>query len=130
MLAFNDIFAGLCNAIIFKGRRHIKPEDLTDAASASSYEFAGKIHSQECDVAKLWKNKEIRIALFGVENQTSYDPDMMLRVFCYEGAGYRWQLTEKKDIWRNEFRYPVVTFVLKGTPINSFLADKHDSCFR
>ncbi|MDO4988207.1 MAG: transposase, partial [Synergistes sp.] len=112
LLAFNDVFAGLCNAIIFKGKRYIKPEDLTDAASASSYKFAGKIHSQECDVVKLWKNKEIRIALFGVENQTNYDPDMTLRVFCYEGAGYRWQLTENKNIGRNDFRYPVVTFVL------------------
>ena len=40
LLGFNDVFAGLCNAIVFKGKRYIKPEDLTDAASASSYKFA------------------------------------------------------------------------------------------
>ncbi len=47
----------------------------------------------------------VRIALLGIENQTSYDRDMPLRVIGYDGAAYRAEL-ETPD------RYPVVTLVL------------------
>ncbi|MCR5161035.1 MAG: Rpn family recombination-promoting nuclease/putative transposase, partial [Lachnospiraceae bacterium] len=51
----------------------------------------------------------IRIACVGLENQTEPDPAMPLRVFGYDGAEYRSQLTKAN---RNKPNYPVVTLVL------------------
>lgn len=41
------------------------------------------------DVAKRWKNGNIRVACIGFENQTASDPNMPLRVMGYDGAEYR-----------------------------------------
>ena len=49
----------------------------------------GKIHEQERDVSKCWKNGEIRISILGIENQTTQDSDMPLRVISYDGASYK-----------------------------------------
>ena len=73
----------------------------------SIYKADGKLHEQERDVAKYWKNGKIRIAFYGLENQTDIDKDMPLRLIGYDGAAYRAQLLEKR-----EDRYPVVTLVL------------------
>ena len=61
-------------------------------------------------MAKYWKKGLIRIALFGMENQTDTDADMPLRVISYDGAAYRNQLNAKDD--QSKKRYPVVTMVL------------------
>ena len=68
----------------------------------------GKIHEQERDVSKFWKNGEIRISILGIENQTAQDSDMPLRVISYDGASYKQQLLDKKE----KKRYPVATLVL------------------
>ena len=68
----------------------------------------GKIHEQERDVSKFWKNGEIRISILGIENQTAQDSDMPLRVISYDGASYKQQLLDKKQ----KKRYPVATLVL------------------
>ncbi|MCC8103342.1 MAG: Rpn family recombination-promoting nuclease/putative transposase [Clostridiales bacterium] len=46
------------------------------------------------------------ICFLGLENQSSRDPDIALRVIGYDGAAYRDEVTKGKD------RYPVVTLVL------------------
>ena len=61
----------------------------------------------ERDVAKRWKNGNIRVACIGFENQTASDPNMPLRVMGYDGAEYRAQLLND-----SENLYPVVTLVL------------------
>ena len=68
----------------------------------------GKIHEQERDVSKFWKNGEIRISILGIENQTKQDSDMPLRVISYDGASYKQQLLNEKQ----KKRYPVTTIVL------------------
>ena len=68
----------------------------------------GQIHEQERDVSKFWKNGEIRISILGLENQTSQDADMPLRVMSYDGASYKQQYLDEKQ----KKRYPVVTLVL------------------
>ena len=58
----------------------------------------------------------MRIALYGLENQTEIDRDMPLRLFSYDGAAYRAQLLADEEMRKNEgkiaARYPVVTLVL------------------
>ena len=105
--SYNDVFSDIVNVLLFKGRRVLSEDELEDQAPRSYYKADGKIHEIERDVAKRWKNGNIRVACIGFENQTASDPDMPLRVIGYDGAEYRAQLLNKQAI-----HYPVVTLVL------------------
>ena len=106
--SYNDVFADIVNGLLFDGEQVVKEDELEAESEHSMYKADGKLHEQERDVAKYWKNGEIRIALYGLENQTVADPDMPLRVFSYDGAAYRNQLNMEKG----QKRYPVITLVL------------------
>lgn len=105
---FNDVFADIVNVLLFKGNKLMKEKDLESAVKDSMFKADGKIHQQERDVSKFWKNGEIRISILGFENQTNPDKDMPLRVISYDGASYKQQLLDKKA----KQRYPVATIVL------------------
>ena len=109
---YNDIFADILNVLLFDGKPLIEPDELSDATTYSQYKLDGEGHGQERDVAKYWKNGQIRIALVGLENQTDPVPDMPLRVIGYDGAAYRGQLNRDGDGKLSKERYPVVTLVL------------------
>lgn len=105
--SYNDVFSDIVNVLLFKGRKVLAEEELEDQAPRAYYKADGKIHEIERDVAKRWKNGNIRVACIGFENQTASDPDMPLRVIGYDGAEYRAQLLNKQAV-----HYPVVTLVL------------------
>ena len=112
---FDDVFADIVNVLLFNGQRLIEESDLSPETARSIYKADRKLHEQERDVAKYWKNGLIRLALLGMENQTVTDADMPLRVIGYDGAAYRNQLNADKDnieAGRPKERYPVVTMVL------------------
>ena len=104
---YNDVFADIVNVLLFGGRRIVREEELVDAGPRSYYKADGKIREQERDVSKYWQKNNIRIAFVGMENQTSENKDMPIRVIGYDGAAYRNQM--KKE---SPERYPVVTLVL------------------
>ena len=106
--ALNDVFADIVNVLLFKGEQVISEKDLEADTTKSMFKADGKIHEQERDVSKFWKNGEIRISILGIENQTAQDSDMPLRVISYDGASYKQQLLDKKQ----KKRYPVATLVL------------------
>ena len=114
--AYNDVFADIVNVLLFGGRQFVKEEELEEESPHSSYKADGRLHAQERDVAKYWRKGLVRLALFGLENQTDVDKDMPLRLFSYDGAAYRAQLLKdeemKERIGRAAPRYPVVTLVL------------------
>ena len=87
----------------------MKEDDLEDEAPRSIYKADGKFHEEERDIAKRWKDCGVRIALFGIENQTEPERNMPVRVIGYDGAAYRSQLLRNK---KTEPCYPVVTLVL------------------
>lgn len=108
--AYNDVFADIMNGLLFQGQPVVSADALTDAFPFSVYKADGDIHEQERDVSKYWiehsgEKTGIRLAFFGVENQTAYDRDMPLRVIGYDGAVYRAEMAGKD-------RYPVLTLVL------------------
>ena len=107
--SYNDVFSDIVNALLFNGRQILAPDELEDEAPRAYYKADGKLHEIERDVAKRWKNGNIRVACIGFENQTASDPDMPLRVMGYDGAEYRAQLLDENDTGN---RYPVVTLVL------------------
>lgn len=131
--SYNDVFADIVNVLLFDGEQVIKEDELEDAQTFSMYKADGKVHSQDRDVAKYWKNGSIRISFFGFENQTAIDELMPLRVLGYDGASYRSELdyldnkrksereewkkeqslkTEKEKFIFTEKPYPVLTLVL------------------
>ena len=107
--SYNDVFSDIVNALLFNGRQILAPDELEDEAPRAYYKADGKLHEIERDVAKRWKNGNIRVACIGFENQTASDPDMPLRVMGYDGAEYRAQLLDENDTGN---RYSVVTLVL------------------
>ena len=106
--SLNDVFADIVNVLLFKGERLIDENELEADTTKSMFKSDGKIHEQERDVSKIWKNGEIRISILGIENQTTQDSDMPLRVISYDGASYKQQLLDKN----RKKRYPVATLVL------------------
>ena len=106
--ALNDVFADIVNVLLFKGECLLNESDLEADIPRSMIKADGKIHEQERDVSKFWKNGEIRLSIFGLENQTEQDSDMPLRIISYDGSSYKQQLINKHV----QKRYPVVTLVL------------------
>lgn len=104
----DDVFADIINVLLFKGERLVQEDELEADTTKSMFKADGKIHEQERDVSKFWKNGEIRISILGIENQTKQDSDMPLRVISYDGASYKQQLLNEKQ----KKRYPVTTIVL------------------
>ena len=67
--SYDDVFSDIINVLLFDGRQLVREDELSDAAPLSEYKDSdGKIHGQERDVAKFWKNGSIRICLYGLEN--------------------------------------------------------------
>ena len=109
---YNDVFADIVNVLLFNGKRIVDEDALTDTPVDSTLKIDGEIHSQDRDVAKYWKNSQINIALFGLENQTVPDKLMPMRVIGYDGAEYKKQVLEKLEKNRYKKKYPVITLVL------------------
>lgn len=107
--SYNDVFSDIVNVLLFDGKQVLSPDELEDQTPRAVYKTDGKLREIERDVAKRWKNGNVRIACIGFENQTIADPDMPLRVMGYDGAEYRAQLLADQSAAN---RYPVVTLVL------------------
>ena len=107
LMDYNDVFADIVNGLLCRGEQVIHPCDLVISQPISQYKADGRIHEMERDVSKYWKRGNVRIALYGLENQTRVENHMPFRVIGYDGSAYRAQLLEKKEII-----VPVVTLVL------------------
>ena len=106
---YNDVFADIVNVLLFNGKRIIEENALIDTPTDSALKIDSDIYSQDRDVAKYWKNSQINIALFGLENQTTPEKLMPLRVIGYDGAEYKKQVLKEN---RYKKKYPVITLVL------------------
>lgn len=106
LLSYNDVFADVINGTIFEGREIVRSEELTDANPVTQFKDDKNTHREQIrDVAKLWEKKGVIFSFIGIENQTSLDRDMILRVISYDGATYKNQIG-------NEHIYPVFTIVI------------------
>lgn len=106
LLSYNDVFADVINGTIFEGQEIVRSEELTDANPVTQFKDDKNAHREQIrDVAKLWEKKGVIFSFIGIENQTSLDRDMILRVISYDGATYKNQIG-------NEHIYPVFTIVI------------------
>ena len=103
---YNDVFADILNVLLFNGRDVVEESTLTDALPMSMLKIDGRVRSQERDIAKYWRKSKINVALFGLENQTTPNKLMPLRVLGYDGAEYVKQ-SRKENI--DKANYPVIT---------------------
>ena len=126
---FDDVFADIINGLLFQGEKRVLENELESTMLRSAYKIKDKFEEQERDVKKFWKRGQIRLAIFGLENQTGEDPDYIFRDFGYEGADYRDQVRRRNEVRRKNAMavkqegtkakleplpdfYPVITLVL------------------
>lgn len=103
---YADVFADIVNVLIFHGKRLLKEEDIVDGPTASRYKDAEEsIREHVRDIVKFDK-RQTTLAIFGIENQSRVDKDMVFRVMGYDYSAYR------KQIDSGEKKYPVFTLVL------------------
>jgi hypothetical protein len=106
LLDYNDVFSDIINGIVFGGVQTVLPESLENMTVHSQYKADGeKLHEQERDVAKYWKDKGIALAIYGFEDESVPEKLMPVRIIGYDGAAYRNQLSSKRIS-------PVITLVL------------------
>ena len=116
--SYNDVFADIVNVLLFNGEQIVKEDSLIDAQPFSQYKASGKsVRAQNRDVAKYWRNGELRLSLIGFENQTMPDKFMPIRIMSYDAAEYRSQLSRRKKEKINVEEadkecYPIVSLVL------------------
>ena len=105
----NDVFSDIVNVLLFGGKKVVAEESLFDSVTDSVLKIDKRVRIQDRDVAKYWKDSQINIALFGLENQTTPNKLMPLRVISYDGTEYGKQSrTENID----KKKYPVISLVL------------------
>lgn len=106
---YNDVFADIYNTLLFQ-KPLLKEELLNFGPTESIYKNDNDdTAEQRRDVLKVYQDKaNLVISSFGIENQSSYDKNMPIRVMSYDAGTYQQQLkTDKsKEI------YPVITIVL------------------
>lgn len=104
---YPDVFADIVNVLLLEGE-YIRPEELYDGPTESIYKAENgiDIKEQRRDISKYYiKDNKIK-ALIGIENQSTIDYDMPIRVSGYDYSSYRSQIVKGSD------RYPVITLVL------------------
>ena len=110
---YNDVFADIVNTLLFDGRERIKEDSLEDSKINSVYKAEdGKLHEQERDVSKYWKEGKTNLLVVGIENQTRAEKLMSARIIGYDGASYRSQLLKSAGRSSKKKLTPVVTIVL------------------
>lgn len=106
--SYNDVFADIVNVLLFHGKRVISEDDLVDQTPLGYYKASGEIHEQQRDIAKRWMNGLIRIASYGIENQTNVDKNMSVRVLAYDAADLHAQILDDPNV----NLVPLITLVL------------------
>lgn len=113
---YADVFADIVNVLLFRDSP-IDPGKLRDAPTESFYKAeSGALRGQFRDTMKYLEDAGIIIAEIGLENQSSVDETMPVRVLGYDYASYRrqldsWRGRQDRQLERTPLR-PVITVVL------------------
>jgi len=105
---FNDVFADIYNVLVF-GKNMIDENRLQDGATESRYkDDDGMNRDQRRDVMKTYLDEyRMELAFVGIDNQTTVDRYIPVRILGYDYGKYRRQVDEKKFPL-----VPVITLVL------------------
>lgn len=110
---YNDVFADILNTLLFE-EQYIDENGLRDTATESIYKTDKRIISeQRRDTIKNYCNEaDIVISSFGIENQTTIDKLMPIRIMGYDFGTYSDQIKESS---KTAAVHPVITVVLNFT---------------
>jgi len=105
---YNDVFADIYNVLVFK-KDVIDESRLRDGTTESVYKAEdGVYREQRRDVMKTYLDEyQMELAFIGIDNQTTVDRYIPVRVLGYDYAKYRRQVDEKRVPI-----LPVITLVL------------------
>ncbi len=105
---FNDVFADIYNVLVFE-KNVINENQLQDGATESRYkDDDGMNRDQRRDVMKTYLDEyRMELAFVGIDNQTTVDRYIPVRILGYDYGKYRRQVDEKKFPL-----VPVITLVL------------------
>lgn len=105
---FNDVFADIYNVLVFE-KNLIDENRLQDGATESRYkDDSGTNRDQRRDVMKTYLDEyRMELAFVGIDNQTTVDRYIPVRILGYDYGKYRRQVDEKKFPL-----IPVITLVL------------------
>lgn len=105
---YNDVFADIYNVLVFE-KEVLLEEQLRDGTTESIYKAdKGDYREQRRDVMKTYLDEyQMELAFVGIDNQTSIDKYIPVRVLGYDYAKYRRQVDE-----RSFPLLPVITLVL------------------
>ena len=102
----NDVFADICNTLVF-GKNFLDESKLESGPTESFYKAeTGELKEQMRDVLKSYKDLDMVLCSIGMENQTTIDGNMPVRVMGYDYSSYRRQLDNGGKL------HPVMTIVL------------------
>ncbi len=88
-------------------KKYLEEEGLEAGSTESIYKAEkGELKEQRRDVLKTYRKQNFVICSRGIENQSTIDKYMPLRVMGYDYATYRSQLSNKKEL------IPTITIVL------------------
>ena len=103
----NRRFADLINVVVYGGEQVISEDMLKEIDPVTSdITDSLKTTKRERDMIKIAETEENIFILFGIENQTSLDKEMPLRIMEYDAREYRKQLNQ------GDFIKPVITLVI------------------
>ena len=105
---YNDVFADIYNVLVFK-KDVIDENRLRDGTTESVYKAEdGAYREHRRDVMKTYLDEyQMELAFIGIDNQTTVDRYISVRVLGYDYAKYRRQVDEKRVPI-----LPVITLVL------------------
>ena len=96
---YNDVFADIFNVLIFNGEQKLGVNELQNCSVQSQYKAQdGLLHEQERDVVKRWKKNGVTFSILGLENQSTIDKLIPIRIMSYDAAAYREQLRNAETI--------------------------------
>lgn len=97
LMGRNDIFASVFNLLLYGGEQVIKPENLSDVPVEEIFYSGDESEKRIRDVFKMVTLKEDsqgRYLFLGIENQSTVDPYMILRIMLYDAICYMKQVRE------------------------------------
>lgn len=111
LLSKNDVFAAFLTAfVIDRDEAPISTDELSEASPDLISMMHRHVNHQFRDVIKCLRDDVgIKIALFGLENQTRPAKDMPIRIMSYDAFGYKELSKQAKS---GEKLIPVITVVL------------------
>lgn len=122
---YSDVFADILNVLLFKNSTFkIDPDKIIDGPTESIYKADDKTKEQRRDTFKYYDiggGIMFCVAAYGIENQSTIDGTMPVRIMNYDSASYKSQVNgldsgkKSKNSITNKLLYPVITIVLNFT---------------